>query len=139
MQSTLDIELSNARFRDQTAKQTRTRKNLNKAQQIAQLKIQNQLNSKHDQIRFKFVISQNRSFFMQKVEICIQKQSALRHHLSQYIVDEKYVKNSINYIDFNYQKLSDSTLRSIYDVFMLDNISVFNQHLYMTYEKQIEQ
>ena len=76
---------------------------------------------------------------MQKVEIFIQKQSVLRHHLFQYIVDEKYVKDSINCIDFNYQKFFDSALRFIYDVFMFDNISVFNQHFYITYEKQIEQ
>ena len=73
MQSTLDIKLSNARFRDQTVKQTKTRKNLDKEHQIAQLKTQNQLNSKHDQIRFKSAISQNRFFFMQKIEIFIQK------------------------------------------------------------------
>ena len=81
MQSTLDIKLSNARFRNQTIKETKTRKNLNKAHEIAQLKIQNQLNSKHDQICFKFVIFQNRFFFMQKVEIFIQKQFVVRHHL----------------------------------------------------------
>ena len=92
MQSTLDIKLSNARFRDQAAKQAKTRKNLNKAYEIVQLKTQNQLNSKHDQIRFKFIIFQNRSFFMQKVEIFIQKQFVVRHHLFQYIIDEKYVK-----------------------------------------------
>ena len=92
MQSTLDIKLSNARFRDQTVKQTKTRKNLDKEHQIAQLKTQNQLNSKHDQIRFKSAIFQNRSSFMQKVEIFIQKQFVVRHHLFQYIIDEKYLK-----------------------------------------------
>ena len=99
---------------------------------MTQLKIQNQLNSNHDQIRFKSVIFQNRSFFMQKVEIFIQKQSVMRHHLSQYIVDEKYVKNT-------HKKLFDSKLRFIYDVSKIDNIYVFTRHLTMTYEKQIDQ
>ena len=92
MQSTLDIKLSNARFKNQTIKQTKKRDSLNKEHEIAQLKTQNQLNSKHDQIRFKSVIFQNRSSFMQKIEIFIQKQFVVRHHLSQYIIDEKYLK-----------------------------------------------
>ena len=99
---------------------------------MTQLKIQNQLNSNHDQIRFKFVIFQNRSSFMQKVEIFIQKQSVMRHHLSQYIVDEKYVKNT-------HKKLFDLKLRFIYDVSKIDNIYVFTRHLIMIYEKQIDQ
>ena len=94
MQSTLDIKLSNVRSRNQAVKQTRTRKNLNKQHEIAQLKAQKQLNFKHDQIRFKSAIFQNRFFFMQKIEILIQKQSVERHHLFQYIVDEKYVKST---------------------------------------------
>ena len=139
MQSTLDIGLSNARSRGQAARQTRTRKNLNKEQQIAQLEAQNQLDSKHGQIRFKPAISQNRPPSMQKVEVCIQKQPALRHHLPQYTVDGRYVEDSINYTDYNYQKLPDSALRSTYDVSMLDDTSVPSQHLYMTYEKQTDQ
>ena len=99
---------------------------------MTQLKIQNQLNSNHDQIRFKFVIFQNRSSFMQKVEIFIQKQFVMRHHLSQYIVDEKYVKDI-------HKKLFDSKLRLIYDVSKIDNIYVFTRHLIMIYEKQIDQ
>ena len=82
MQSTLDIKFSNARFRDQTIKQTKTRKILNKQHEFVQLKTQNQLNSKYDSIRFKFAISQNRFFSMQKIEISIQKQFALRHYMS---------------------------------------------------------
>ena len=81
MQSTFDIKFSNVRFRDQAIKQTKTRKNLNKIYKIAQLKIQNQLNSKHDQIRFKFAIFQIRSFLIQKIDIFIQKQFAVRHYL----------------------------------------------------------
>ena len=138
MQSTLDIKLSNARSRDQTTKQTKTRKNLNKKHQIAQLKIQNQLNSKHDRIRFKFAVSQNRSSSMQKVEIFIQKQSVERHHLFQYIVHEKYVK--LNRCIFEkYEKFFDSALRFIYDVSKIDNIFVSERHRIMTYEKQIDQ
>ena len=132
MQSTLDIKLSNARSRDQTVKQIRSRVNLNKKHQMTQLKTQNQLNSNHDQIRFKFAIFQNRSSLMQKVEIFIQKQSVMRHHLFQYIVDEKYVKNT-------HKKLFDSKLRFIYDVSKIDNIYVFTRHLIMIYEKQIDQ
>ena len=48
MQSTLNIKLFNARFRDQTTKQAKIQKNLNKKREIAQLKNQNQLNSNHD-------------------------------------------------------------------------------------------
>ena len=92
MQSTFDIKFSNVRFKNQAIKQTKKRDSLNKEHEIVQLKIQNQLNSKHDQIRFKFVIFQNRFFFMQKVEIFIQKQFVVRHHLFQYIIDEKYLK-----------------------------------------------
>ena len=132
MQSTLNIKFSNARSRDQIVKQIKFRINLNKKHQMTQLKIQNQLNSNHDQIRFKFVIFQNRSFFMQKVEIFIQKQFVMRHHLFQYIVDEKYVKNT-------HKKLLDSKLRFIYDVSKIDNIYVFTRHLTMIYEKQIDQ
>ena len=121
-----------------TIKQTRIRKNLNKEHQIVQLKTQNQLNSKHDRIRFKFAVFQNRSFSMQKVEILIQKQSVERHHLFQYIVHEKYVK--LNRCIFEkYEKLSDSALRFIYDVSKIDNIFVFERHRIMTYEKQIDQ
>ena len=132
MQSTLNIKFSNARSRDQTIKQIKFRINLNKKHQMTQLKIQNQLNSNHDQIRFKFVIFQNRSSLMQKVEILIQKQFVMRHHLFQYIVDEKYVKNT-------HKKLFDSKLRFIYDVSKIDNIYVFTRHLTMIYEKQIDQ
>ena len=136
MQSTLDINLSSAWFRDQAARQARTRKNLNEEHQIAQLKTQNQLNSKHGSIRFKPAISQNRLFLIQKVDIYIQKQFVQRHYLPQYIADEKYVKFEFG---FNFQKFFDSTLRFIFDVFKFDNIFVFKRHLYMTYEKQIEQ
>ena len=147
MQSTLDIKLSNVRSRNQTIKQIKTRKNLNKQHEFAQLETQNQLNTKHDLIRFKFIIFRNRlrSRFssMQKVEIFISKQFILRHHLSQYIVNEKYVKNSNFYMNFDFksQKFFDSALRFIYDVFKFDNISIFNQHqhLYTTYWNQIEQ
>ena len=132
MQSTLNIKFSNARSRDQIVKQIKFRINLNKKHQMTQLKIQNQLNSNHDQIRFKFVIFQNRSSLMQKVEILIQKQFVMRHHLFQYIVDEKYVKNT-------HKKLFDSKLRFIYDVSKIDNIYVFTRHLTMIYEKQIDQ
>ena len=80
---------------------------------------------------------------MQKIEILISKQFVLRHHLSQYIVDERYVKNSNFYMnfDFKFQKLFDLALRFIYDVFRFDNISIFNQHqhFYTTYWNQIEQ
>ena len=99
---------------------------------MTQLKTQNQLNLNHDQIRFKFVVFQNRSSFMQKVEILIQKQSVMRHHLFQYIVDEKYVKNT-------HKKLFDLKLRLIYDVSKIDNIYVFTRHLTMIYKKQIDQ
>ena len=57
MQSTFNIKLSNTRFKNQTAKQTKTQKTLNKQYEFAQLKAQNQLKSKHDSIRFKFAIS----------------------------------------------------------------------------------
>ena len=135
MQSTLDVELSNARFRNQAIRRMRTRKSLNKQHELTQLKTQNQLNSKHDSIRFKSAVSQNRRFSMQKVEILISKQSALRHYLFQYIVDEKYVRNSNFYMNFDFksQKLSDSALRFIYDVFTFDNSFVSSQHLYTTY------
>ena len=103
MQSTFDIKLSNVRFRDQTIKQIKSRVNFNKKHQMTQLKTQNQLNSNHDQIRFKFVVFQNRFFFMQKVEIFIQKQFVVRHHLFQYIVDEKYVKCT-HWINEKYEK-----------------------------------
>ena len=135
MQSTFDINFSNARFRDQTTKQVKSRVNLNKKHQMTQLKTQNQLNSNHDSIRFKFVISQNRSFFMQKVEIFIQKQFVVRHHLFQYIVDEKNVK----WIDQKHKKLLDLKLRFIYDVSKIDDIFVFERHFIMTHEKQIDQ
>ena len=69
MQLTFDIKLSNVRFRNQTIKQIKLRVNLNKKHQMTQLKIQNQLNSNYDQIRFKSVIFQTRFSFMQKVEI----------------------------------------------------------------------
>ena len=135
MQSTFDINFSNVRFRNQTIKQIKSRVNLNKKHQITQLKTQNQLNSNHDQIRFKSVIFQNRSSFMQKVEIFIQKQSVVRHHLFQYIVDEKNVK----WVDQKYKKLFDSKLRFIYDVSKIDDIFVFKRHLIMTHKKQIDQ
>ena len=138
MQSTLDIKLSNARFRNQTVKQIRSRVNFNKKHQMTQLKAQNQLNSNHDQIRFKSVVFQNRSFFMQKVEIFIQKQSAVRHHLFQYIVDEKYVKCT-HWISEKYEKLFDSKLRFTYDVSKMNNFFVFERHRTMTYEKQTDQ
>ena len=138
MQSTFNINFSSVRFRDQVVRQTKTRKSLNKEHQAAQLKTQNQLNSKHDLIRFKLAIFQNRFFLMQKVEIFIQKQFVLRHYLSQYIVNEKYVKSTFE-LDYNYQKLFDSTLRFIYNVFRFNNICVFEQHIYITYKKQIEQ
>ena len=125
MQSTLDIKLSNTWFKDQTAKQTKTQKTLNKQHKFAQLKTQNQLKSKHDSIRFKFAISQNRPSSIQKIEIFISKQFVLRQYLFQYIVNEKFVKNSTLYIDFDIQKLFNSTLRFIYNVFMFDNIFVF--------------
>ena len=102
------------------------------------MKIQNQLNSKHDLIRFKFAIFQNRFFSMQKIEIFIQKQFVLRYYLPQYIVDKKYVK-STSELDYNYQKLFNSILRFIYDVFKFNNTCVFEQYIYITYEKQIEQ
>ena len=105
---------------------------------MTQLKTQNQLNSNHDQIRFKFVIFSNRSFFMQKVEIFIQKQFVVRHHLSQYIVDEKYVKCT-HWINEKYEKFFDSKLRFTYDVSKIDNFFVFERHRTMTYEKQIDQ
>ena len=38
MQSTLNIKFSNVRFRDQTVKQTKTQKTLNKQHEFAQLK-----------------------------------------------------------------------------------------------------
>ena len=136
MQSTLDIDLSSARSQSQTAKQTKTQKNLNKKHQTAQLKTQNQLNSKHDSIRFKPAISQNRPPLMQKVDIYIQKQPAQRHYLPQYTANKKYVKFEF---DFNFQKLSDSTLRFTFNVFKLDNTFVSKRHFYITYEKQIEQ
>ena len=138
MQSTLDIGLSSARSRGQTARQTKTQKSLNEKHQAAQLKTQNQLNPKHDSIRFKSAIFQNRPPSMQKIEIFIQKQPALRHHLSQYTVDGKYVE-STSEPDYNYQKLSDSVLRFTYDVSRLNDIRVSEQHIHMTYEKQIEQ
>ena len=65
---------------------------MNKKHENAQLKTQNQLNSKHDQIRFKFAIFQNRFLLKQKIEIRIQKQFTVQHYLFQYIVHEKYVK-----------------------------------------------
>ena len=83
MQSIFDIKFSNARFRDQTVKQTKTRKILNKQHEFAQLKTQNQLNSKHNLICFKSIISQNQSFSIQKIEIFIQKQSVLRYYMFQ--------------------------------------------------------
>ena len=133
MQSTLDIKLSNARFKDQTAKQTKTQKTLNKQHEFAQLKTQNQLKPKQDSIRFKFVISQNQSSSIQKIEIFISKQFVLRQYLPQYIVDKKFVKNSILYIDFDTQKLFNSALRFIYNISMFNNTSVFYQYLYTTY------
>ena len=138
MQSTLDIKLSNARFRDQAVRQIKSRVSLNKKHQMTQLKIQNQLNSNYDQIRFKSAVSQNRSSFMQKVEILIQEQSAVRHHLPQYIVDEKYVK-CIHWINEKYEKLFNSELRFTYDVSKMNNSFVFERHRTMTYEKQIDQ
>ena len=75
---------------------------------------------------------------MQKVEIFIQEQSAVRHHLSQYIVDEKYVKCT-HWINKKYKKLFDSKLRLTYDVSKIDNFFVFERHRIMTYEKQIDQ
>ena len=135
MQSTLDIELSNARFRDQAARYARTRKTLNEKHEFAQLKTQNQLNSKHDSIRFKPAIFQNRPSSMQKVEISLSKQLVFRHYLSQYIVDERYMSDSSFYMnfDFKFQKLFDSALRSIYDVFTFNINTVSFQHRYMTY------
>ena len=41
MQSTLNIKFSNAQSQNQTVKQTKTRKILNKQYKFAQLKIQN--------------------------------------------------------------------------------------------------
>ena len=138
MQSTFDIRFSNVRSRDQTVKQTRTRKTFNKQHEFAQLKTQNQLNSKHDQIRFKLVIFQIRFSLIQKVDIFIQKQFVVRHYLFQYIVDEKYVKHICS-IDYEHEKISDSTLRFIYNVFKIDNIFVFDRHVNITCEKQIDQ
>ena len=138
MQSTLDIGLSNARSRGQAARQARTRKNLNKKQEIAQLEAQNQLDSKHGQIRFKPAISQIRSPLMQKVEIPIQKQPAVRHHLPQYTVGGKYVE-STSWTGQKCEKIPDSALRSTYDVSKLDSTAVSVRHLNMTYRKQTEQ
>ena len=138
MQSTLDIGLSNARSRGQAARQARTRKNLDKEHQIAQLEAQNQLDSKHGQIRFKPAISQNRPSPMQKVEVLIQKQPAMRHHLPQYTVDGKYVECS-HWIGEKYEKLPDSELRSTYDISMMNNTLISERHRTMTYEKQANQ
>ena len=48
MQLTLNIKLSNIRFKNQAIKQTKTQKTLNKQHESAQLKTQNQLKPKHD-------------------------------------------------------------------------------------------
>ena len=134
MQSTLDIGLSNARSRGQAARQARKRDSLNKEHQIAQLEAQNQLNPKHGQIRFKPAISQNRSPPMQKVEVLIQKQPAVRHHLPQYTIDGKYLEWSQNY-----EKLPNSELRSTYDISRTDNTLISQRDRTMTYEKQADQ
>ena len=141
MQSTLDIGLSSARSRGQAARYARTRKTLNKEHESAQFEAQNQLDSKHGPIRFKPAISQNRPPSVQKVEILIPKQPALRHHLPQYTVDGRYVGNSDPYmdIDFKPQKLPDSALRPTYDVSTLGSSSVPWQHLCMTYWNQTVQ
>ena len=135
IQSTFDIKFSNVRFRNQTIKYAKTRKTLNEQHEFVQLKTQNQLNSKHDSIRFKFVIFQNRFFSMQKIEIFISKQFVFRYYLSQYIVNEKYMSDSSFYInfDFKFQKFFDSALRFIYDVFTFNINIIFSQHRYMTY------
>ena len=138
MQSTLDIGLSNARSRGQAARQARIRKNLNKEREIAHLETQNQLDSKHDQIDFEPVISQKRPPHKQKVEVLIQEQPAVRHHLPQYTVGGKYVEPT-HWISRNYQKIPDSALRSTYDVSKFDSTSVSERHLNMTYEKQTDQ
>ena len=68
---------------------------MNKTHKIAQLKTQNHLKSKYNQIRFKFIIFSNRLSSIQKIEIFVQKQSVLQYYLLQYIINEKYMKNSI--------------------------------------------
>ena len=138
MQSTLDIGLSNARSRGQAARQAKTRKTLTKEHEIAQLEAQNQLDSKHCQIRFKPAISQVRSPLIQKVDISIQKQPAVRHYLPQYTVGGKCVEHP-RWTGQNHEKIPDSALRSTYDVSKIDNTSVSDRHVNMTCKKQTEQ